>query len=130
MEWLLQWRPVIDHSIMKKVKEMAQTRSIPIWRDYTADIPAKTNVTRHVSTRKHVLPKRMSNNPLTDVFSGSKTSRSTSKAPPTIQMKTKGNNILTKMFKTLGKRRSTSRVQPVLEVLDQCIDDRLGDVPT
>ena len=89
-----------------------------------------TKVTRHVSTRKHVLPKRMSNNPLTNVFSRSKTSRSTSKAPPTTQKKTKVNNILTKMFKTLGKRRSTRRVHPVLEVLDQCIDDRFGDVPT
>ena len=70
-EWLLRWRPVIDLS-MKKVKEMAQTRSI--WRHFTADKPAKTKVTRQVSTRKHV--------------------------------------------------------QPVLEVLDQCIDDRFGDVPT
>ena len=72
----------------------------------------------------------MSNNPLTNVFSRSKTSMSTSKAPSTIQKKTKANNILTKMFKTLEKRRATSRVQPVLEVLDQCIDDRFGDVPT
>ena len=55
-KWILRWRPVIDHS-MKKVKEMAQTRSIPIWRYYTADQPAKTKVTRHVPTRKHVLPK-------------------------------------------------------------------------
>ena len=72
-KWLLRWKPVIDLS-MKKVKEMAQTRSIPIWRHYTADKPAKTKVTRQVSARKHV--------------------------------------------------------QPVLEVLDQCIDDRFGDVPT
>ena len=49
-KWILRWRPVIDHS-MKKVKEMAQTRSIPIWRYYTADQPAKTKVTRHVPTR-------------------------------------------------------------------------------
>ena len=52
-KWLLRWRPVIDHS-MKKVKEMAQTRSIPIWRHYTADKPAVTKVTRYASTRKHV----------------------------------------------------------------------------
>ena len=55
------WRPVMDHSI-KKVKEMAQTRRIPIWRHYTVIRPAKTKVTRCVPTRKHVLPKRMSNN--------------------------------------------------------------------
>ena len=127
---LLRWRPVIDHS-MKKVKEMAQTKSILIWRHYTADKPAMTKVTRHVSTRKHVLPKRMSNNPLTNVFSRSKTSRSTSKASPIIQKKSKVNNILTKMLTTLGKKRPTSsRVQPVLEVVNQCIDDRFGDVPT
>ena len=109
---------------------MAQIRSKPIWRHYTASKPAKTKVNRPLNTRKHVLPKRMSNNPLTNVFSRIKTSRSTSKAPPTIQKKTKVNNILTAMFTLLGKRRSTSRVQLVLEVEDQCIDDRYGDVPT
>ena len=53
-KWLLWWRPVIDDS-MKKVKKMAQTRSKPIWRHYTADKPAKTKVNRHVNTRKHVM---------------------------------------------------------------------------
>jgi hypothetical protein len=96
---------------MKKVKEMVQTRSIPIWRHYRADKPAKMKVTRHVSTRKHGLPKRMSNNPVTTIFSGTKTNRTTSKVPTSIQKKTKVNNILTKMFKTFGKKRSTSRVQ-------------------
>ena len=115
---------------MKKVKEMTQARSILIWRHYRADKPARMKVTRHVSTGKHGLPERISNKPLTNVISRTKTSRSTSKALPSIQKKTKVNNILTKMFKTLGKKRSTSRVQPVLEVLDQCIDDRFGDVPT
>ena len=128
-KWLLRWRPVIDHS-MKKVKEMAQTSSIPIWRHFTFDKPAKTTVTRHVTTRKHGLPKRMSNNPITNVFSRIKTSRSTSKATPTTRKKTKANNILPRMFTKLGKKRSTSRVQPVLEVVNQCIDDRFGDVPT
>ena len=128
-KWLLRWRPVIDHS-MKKVKEMAQTSSIPIWRHFTSDKPAKTTVTRHVTTRKHGLPKRMSNNPITNVFSRIKTSRSTSKATPTTRKKTKANNILPRMFTKLGKKRSTSRVQPVLEVVNQCIDDRFGDVPT
>ena len=32
-KWTTWWRPVIDHS-MKKVKEMAQTRSMPIWKHY------------------------------------------------------------------------------------------------
>ena len=38
--------------------------------------------------------------------------------------------MLTKTVATLGKRRSTSRVQPIVEVEDQCIVDRFGDVPT
>ncbi|OEU06629.1 hypothetical protein FRACYDRAFT_254180 [Fragilariopsis cylindrus CCMP1102] len=42
-KWLLPWRPVIDHST-KKDKEMAQTRSIPLWRHYMADKPAKTKM--------------------------------------------------------------------------------------
>ena len=88
---------------MKKVKEMAQTRSMPIWRHYTADKPAKTKVTRHVTTRKHALPRRMLNNPLTNVFSRTKTSRSTSKAPPIIQKKTKVNNILTNDVYNIGE---------------------------
>ena len=61
-----------------------------------------------------------------------KTKRSeTSKAPPTIQKKTKVNNILTRMFTKLGKKRSTSRglVQPVLDVVNRSVDDRFGDVP-
>jgi hypothetical protein len=69
-------------------------------------------------------------NPLTNVFSRIKKSKSTSKAPIAIQKKHKANNILTKMFKTMGKKRSTSRVQPVLEVQHQSIDDRFGDMPT
>jgi hypothetical protein len=115
---------------MKKVKEIAQKRSKPIWKHYTADQPAKTTVNWRVPTRKHALPKRMSNNPLTSIFARTKTSRSTSKARPLIQTKSKTNNMLTNMFISLGKRRSTSREQPVLEVEDQCIDDRFGDVPT
>jgi hypothetical protein len=128
-KWLLRWRPVIDHS-MKKVKEMAQKRSKPIWTHYTADQPAKTKVSRRVPTRKHDLPKKMFNNPLTNIFAKTKPSRSTSKAPSITRHKSKTNNILTKMFKSKGKRRSTSRVQPVLEVENQSIDERFGDVPT
>jgi hypothetical protein len=33
---------------MKKVKDMAQTRTKPVWRHFTADKPAKTNVSRQV----------------------------------------------------------------------------------
>jgi hypothetical protein len=128
-KWLLRWRPVIDHS-MKKVKEMAQKRSKPIWKHYTADQSAKTKITRQVPTRKHALTKRMTNNPLINIFVRTKKSRSTSKAPPLIRTNSKTNNIITKMLTSMGKRRSTSRVQPVMEVEDQRIDDRFGGVPT
>lgn len=128
-KWLLRWRPVMDHS-MKRVKEMAQSRSKPIWRHFTADKPAKTKVDRRVSTRKHELPKRMMNNPLTNLFVRTKTSRSTSKAITAVRTKTQPNNIITRMFKVLGKTRSTSRVQPVIVVEDQRIEDRFGDTPT
>ena len=129
-KWINRWREVIDYS-MKMVKEMAQTQSTPIWRHFTANKPAKTKVTRHVTKRKHALPKRLLNNPLTNVFSRTKSKRSTSKAPtPILNQKYKVDNILTRMFTTLGKKRSTSRVHSVLDVEDQSIDDRYGDVPT
>ena len=108
-KWLNWWSTVMDHS-MKQDKEMAQTQTIPIWRHYTAERPAKTKTKRRIPTRKHVLPKRMLNNPLTNVFSRINRSKSTSKAPSTVQKKYRANNILTRMFKTLGKKRSTSRV--------------------
>ena len=38
--------------------------------------------------------------------------------------------MLTQMFTNLGEKRSTSRVHPVVDVVDQSIDDRFGDVPT
>ena len=54
----------------------------------------------------------MSNNPLTNVFSRTKTSRLTSKAPSTIQKKTKVNNILTKMFVYIvGKKENNKYVE-------------------
>ena len=34
-KWMKRWRPVIDHS-MKMFKEMAQKRSMQIWRHSTA----------------------------------------------------------------------------------------------
>ena len=127
-KWLLRWRPVIDHS-MKKVREMAQSGRNPIWKHFTAEKPAKTKVTRKTSTRKHDHPKRMMNNPLTNVLDRIKPSKSTSKALPTVRIARRPNNIMTNFFTALGKRRSTSRVHPVLVVEEQNIDDRFGDAP-
>ena len=66
-KWLLRWRPVIDHS-MKRVKELAKENSKPIWKHFTATQPAKTTVSRKRSKRQHSKPKKMSNNPLTNVY--------------------------------------------------------------
>jgi hypothetical protein len=44
-KWLLRWKPVIDHS-MKRVKELAQENSKPIWEHFTAHEPARTRVQR------------------------------------------------------------------------------------
>ena len=129
-KWINRWKEVIDHS-MKMVKLMAQSKSTPIWRHFTANKPAKTKVNRNVTTRKHALPKRMTNNPLTNVFSRNKPKRSTSKAPtPTNKQKYKKNNTISRLFTTLGKKRSTSRVHTDQEAEGQIIDDRFGDVPT
>ena len=54
-KWISRWTEVIDHS-MKMVKLIAQSQSTPIWSHFTANKPAKTKVTRHVTTRKHALP--------------------------------------------------------------------------
>jgi hypothetical protein len=48
-KWVTRWRPVIDHS-MKRVKELAQVSSKPIWQHFTANKPAKTRVSRKLST--------------------------------------------------------------------------------
>jgi hypothetical protein len=65
-KWITRWRPVVDHS-MKIVKELAQANSKPIWQHFTANKPAKTRVSRKLSTRKHTRTLRMTNNPLTNV---------------------------------------------------------------
>jgi hypothetical protein len=65
-KWLLRWKPVIDHS-MKRVKELAKENSKPIWKHFTAKKPAKTRVSRKLSTGKQVRKTRMSNNPLTNI---------------------------------------------------------------
>jgi hypothetical protein len=49
---------------MQRVKELAQANSKPIWKHFMANKPAKTRVSRKLSTRKHVRKTRMTNNPL------------------------------------------------------------------
>jgi hypothetical protein len=63
-KWLTRWKPVVDHS-MKRVKELAQANSKLIWQHFKANKPAKTRVSRKISTRKHTRTIRMTNIPLT-----------------------------------------------------------------
>jgi hypothetical protein len=46
-KWLTRWKPVVEHS-MKRVKELAQENSKPIWKHFTANKPAKTKVSRRI----------------------------------------------------------------------------------
>jgi hypothetical protein len=82
-KWLTRWKPLIDHS-MKRVKELAQANSKPIWQHFTANKPAKTGVSRKLSTGKH--------------------------------------------SRTIRMTRSTSRDKAIIEVEEQVIEDRFGDV--
>jgi hypothetical protein len=126
-KWLMRWRPVIDHS-MKRVKELAKENSKPIWQHFTANKPAKTKVSRKVNKRTNNKPKKMSNNPLTNVYNRMRKKRSSSIA--TIVKKRRYTKILiTTMYRKKGKQRLTSRDKTVTEVEDQTIEDRFGDVP-
>jgi hypothetical protein len=78
-KWLMRWKPVIDHHSMKRVKELAQENSKPIWKHFTAKEPAKTRISRKTSTRKHKRIKRMTNNLLTNVYIRMNKKRSSSR---------------------------------------------------
>ncbi|OEU19127.1 hypothetical protein FRACYDRAFT_237419 [Fragilariopsis cylindrus CCMP1102] len=127
-KWINRWRPVIDHS-MKRVKELAQENSKPIWQHFTANKPVKTKVSRKLSQQSK--PKKYSNNPLTNVYTRLKKKRSSSRVLPVItKIKYKMNNLVSTLYTKLGKKkRSTSREQTALEVGTQMIDDRFGDEP-
>ena len=126
-KWINRWRPVIDHS-MKRVKELAQDNSKPIWQHFTKNKPAKTKVSR--KTTKQPKPKKYSNNPLTNVYTRLKKKRSSSRVLPVIKkIKHKVNKLISTLYTKLGKKRSTSREQTALEVGTQMIDDRFGDEP-
>ncbi|OEU11448.1 hypothetical protein FRACYDRAFT_245187 [Fragilariopsis cylindrus CCMP1102] len=128
-KWINRWRPVIDHS-MKRVKELAQDNSKPIWQHFTANKPAKTKVSRKRKPSKQLKPKKYSNNPLTNVYTRLKKKRSSSRVLPVIKkIKHKVNHLISSLYNKLGKKRSTSREQTALEVGKQIIDDRFGDEP-
>jgi hypothetical protein len=126
-KWLLRWKPVIGHSI-KRVKELAQANSTPIWKHFTANEPAKTRVSRKLSTRKHARTIRMTNNPLTNVYIRMHKKRSSSRVIKATTRRNKKTDLISHMYKKLGKNRSTSRDKAVIEVEEQVIEDRFGDV--
>ena len=113
---------------MKRVKELAQDKSKPIWQHFTANKPAKTKVSRKLP--KQLKPKKYSNNPLTNVYTRLKKKRSSSRVIPVIKkIKHTVNHLISTLYNKLGKKRSTSREQTALEVGKQMIDDRFGDEP-
>jgi hypothetical protein len=65
---------------MKRVKELEKESSKPIWQHFTANKPARTKVSRKVTKRKHSKPKKMSNNPLTNVYNRLQKKRSSNRA--------------------------------------------------
>jgi hypothetical protein len=127
-KWLTRWKPVVEHS-MKRVKDLSQENSKPIWKHFTANKPAKTKVTRKIPARKHAQAEKMSNNPLTNVYDRIQKTRSLSRVIKATTRRYKKTDLISQMYKKLGKHRSTSRKKVIIEVEEQVIEDRFGDVP-
>jgi hypothetical protein len=119
---------VIEHS-MKRVKELAQENSKPIWQHFTAQQPVKTTVSRKTATRTNAMMKKMYNNPLTNVYRRLQKKISSSRVIPVMKPKYKMNHMISRMYTKLGEKRSTSRTKTILEVEIQTIDNRFGDEP-
>ena len=100
----MRWKPTIKHS-MNRVKELAQK----------------------VPQRKQGLPRKMSNNPLTNVHNRLQRKRSTSRVIQVQKANYKKKNQISKMYMKLGKKRSINRAKTVLEVEIQTVDDPFGD---
>ena len=126
-KWINRWKTVIDHSMIR-VKELAKDNSKPIWKHFTANKPAKTTVSRKTSTR--TTTKKMSNNPLTNMFTRLQKKQSSSRVSPVLKARYKMNSLMSTLYAKLGEKRSTSRAKTILEVLEkQTIEDRFGDKP-
>jgi (p)ppGpp synthase/HD superfamily hydrolase len=111
------------------MKELAKENSKPIWQHFTAKKPVKTKISRKINTRTRGKTKKMSNNPLTNVYTRLQRKRSSSRVLPVLKIRQQMNNLISTMYKKLGKKRSTSRNKEILEVEEQKIDDRFGDEP-
>jgi (p)ppGpp synthase/HD superfamily hydrolase len=111
------------------VRELAKENSKPIWQHFTANKPARMKVSRKITKRRQKESKKLSDNPLTNVYKRMQKKRSSSRATVTTKIRYKKTPQITKMYKKLGKSRSTSRANPVLIVEEQSIPDRFGDAP-
>jgi ATP-dependent protease HslVU (ClpYQ) ATPase subunit len=109
---------------MKRVKELAQENSKPIWKHFTANKPTKTRVSRKIPTRRQARTIRMSNNQLTNVYIGIHKKRSSSRVIKATPKRNKKTDLISQMYKKLGKNRSSSREKEIKEVEEQVIEDR------
>jgi hypothetical protein len=82
-----------------------------------------------ISKGKLAIEKKMSDNPLTNVYERMQKNQSSSRVRIAKQVRYKKTTLITKIYAKLGKKRSTSRTKEVLEVEEQIIADRFGDVP-
>jgi hypothetical protein len=96
---------------LNPVKELAKENSKPIWQHFTAHKPAITKVSRKITTRTHVQTRKMSNNPLTNVYRRLQKKRSSSRVLLVLKDKYKMKNLISKMYTKLGKKRSTRRTK-------------------
>jgi hypothetical protein len=102
------------------------SNSKPIWQHFTANKPAKTTVSRRITKKKHNKPKKMSNNPLTNVYNRMQKKRC--RATVTKKVRYTKTPLITQMYVKLGNNRPTSRDKSAKEVENQIIEDRFGDV--
>jgi hypothetical protein len=111
------------------VKELAKDNSKPIWQHFTANKPAKTKVSRKISKKKHKQLKKMSDNPLTNVYNRMQKKMSPSRPRATKKVRYTKTPLVTQMYVKLRNSRWTSLDKSTKEVEDQIIEDRFGDVP-
>jgi hypothetical protein len=71
----------------------------------------------------------MSNNQLTNIYIRMNKKRSSSRVIKATTGRYKKTSLISQMYTKLGKHRSTSREKAILEVEEQVIEDRFGDVP-
>jgi len=82
---------------MKRVRELAKENSKPIWQHFTANKPAKMKVSRKITKKPQ--SKKMSDNPLTNVYTRMQKKRSSSRATVTMKIRYKKTMQITKMNK-------------------------------